>query len=77
MRNWVLRIHLYLGLLCSSYLVLFGVSSLNFNHPFGFTKPRTEKVSWERSLTLPPVADNKIESESLRDALGLAGWPLP
>ena len=77
MRNWVLRIHLYLGLLCSSYLIVFGVSSLNFNHPFGFTKPGTEKVSWQRSLALPPVGENEAESEAVRDALGLVGWTIP
>lgn len=77
MRKWVLRLHLYLGLLCSSYLIVFGVSSLNFNHPLEFTKPRTETVTWERSFALPPVADNAAESESVRDALGLMGWTIP
>ena len=77
MRNWVLRVHLYLGLLCSSYLIVFGVSSLNFNHPFDFTKPRAEKVTWERSMALPPVAENEAESEAVRDALGLMGWTIP
>jgi hypothetical protein len=77
MRNWVLRIHLYPGLLCSSYLILFGVSSLNFNHPFPFTRPTTTTVTRERTLPLPPVADNAAESESVRDALGLIGWTLP
>jgi hypothetical protein len=73
-----LQIHLYLGLLCSSYLVLFGVSSLNFNHPFDFTKPSERRVTWERELSLPPVStDNNVESEAVRDALGLGGWPLP
>jgi hypothetical protein len=79
MRNWVLRLHLYLGLLCSGYLIVFGVSSLNFNHPFAFTKPSTDKSTWERLLPLPPVRtdDNNAESEAVRDALGLAGWTLP
>ena len=78
MRKWVLRIHLYLGLLCSPYLIVFGVSSLNFNHPFDFTKPAENRVTWERSLQLPEVsADNEAESEAVRDALGLMGWTLP
>ena len=78
MRKWVLRLHLYLGLTCCSYLVLFGVSSLNFNHPFAFTKPADQRVTWERSLTLPPVSsDNAAESDAVRDALGLVGWTLP
>ena len=78
MRQWVLKIHLYLGLLCSSYLILFGVSSLNFNHPLDFTKPDTRKVSWERSIELPPPSsDTSNEAESVRQALGLPGWTLP
>ncbi len=35
MRTLLLQIHLYAGLLCSSYLVIFGISSLNYNHHFG------------------------------------------
>ena len=78
MRIWVLRIHLYLGLLCCGYLLVFGVSSLNFNHPFGFTEPSKQAVSWERAVALPPASeDNNAESEAVRDALGLIGWPLP
>jgi hypothetical protein len=79
MRNWVLRLHLYLGLLCSGYLIVFGISSLNFNHPFAFTKPAQEKSTWERSLPLPPVRtdDNKAESEAVREALDLPGWTIP
>jgi hypothetical protein len=78
MRHWVLRIHLYLGLLCSSYLILFGVSSLNFNHPFAFTNPGTGTVSWERSIELPPAAgDTSEEAKSVQAALGLSGWTLP
>jgi hypothetical protein len=79
MRNWLLRLHLYLGLLCSGYLIVFGISSLNFNHPFAFTRPGQEKAAWERSLLLPALRtnDNNAESEAVRDALGLAGWTIP
>lgn len=44
MRNLILQIHLYGGLICASYLILFGVSSLNYNHHPAFTEPGTEKV---------------------------------
>lgn len=77
MRKWVLRVHLYLGLLCAPYLILFGVSSLNYNHPFDFTKERTATRTWEKPVTLPPVAANEKESEAVRDALGLMGWTIP
>ncbi len=36
MRQWILRIHLYGGLLCAPYLIIFGFSSLHFNHHFAF-----------------------------------------
>lgn len=51
MRKWILRLHLYGGLLCSSYLVLFGVSSLLFNHRVSFAEPGEQTVSWERDVT--------------------------
>jgi hypothetical protein len=35
MRTFLLQIHLYAALLCPSYFVIFGLSSLNFNHHFG------------------------------------------
>lgn len=75
MRNLVLKIHLYAGLLCSSYLVIYGISSLNFNHQFG--KPGEEKVKWERSIAITNSDNDQALSESVRDALGLMGWPLP
>jgi hypothetical protein len=78
MRTWVLRLHLYLGLLCSGYLIVFGVSSLNFNHPLAFTRPGTDKITWERNIALPEQSgDNTAESEAVTDALGLMGWTLP
>ena len=55
--------------------MIFGISSLNFNHNFG--KPGNEKVVWERSLKIVDTADNEALSEDVRDALGLIGWPLP
>lgn len=33
-RRIVLNVHMYGGLLCFGFLVLFGISVLNFNHPF-------------------------------------------
>jgi hypothetical protein len=75
MRSFLLKVHIYGGLICSSYLLIFGVSSLNFNHNFG--KPSNQKVTWERSLKLVDMKDNMALSESVRDALGLIGWPLP
>ena len=75
MRSWLLNVHIYLGLLCSSYLLIYGISSLNYNHEFG--KPWNDKVKWERPMTIANMENNLALSESVRDALGLVGWPLP
>jgi hypothetical protein len=75
MRSFLLKVHIYAGLLCSSYLLIFGISSLNYNHNFG--NPRNEKVAWERSLKVVDMEDNMALSEAVRDELGLFGWPLP
>ena len=74
MRSFLLKVHIYAGLLCSSYLLIFGISSLNFNHNFG--KPGNEKVAWERSLKIVDMPDKEALSASVRDALGLIGWPV-
>jgi hypothetical protein len=75
MRSFLLKVHIYAGLLCSSYLLIFGITSLNYNHNFG--KPRNEKLTWERSLKLGDTENDTALSEAVRDALGLIGWPLP
>lgn len=77
MRDLILKIHLYGGLLCASYLILFGLSSLNYNHPFAFTEPGTEKVVYERTLSVANIQDNGALSTAIRDSLGLMGYPLP
>ncbi len=51
MRSILLKIHLYAGLLCSSYPIIFGVSSLHFNHHFvepGHTPNRPLKACRNR-----------------------------
>lgn len=76
MRPILLKIHLYAGLLCASYLILFGVSSLNFNHHFG--QHAALKAERQRGLrALPAIADDQLLAEALRDTLGLVGWTLP
>lgn len=70
-----MKLHIYAGLLCSSYLIIFGISSLNYNHNFG--KPGNEKLAWKRSLKVVDMGNDLAVAETVRDALGLVGWPLP
>ncbi len=74
LRSWLLNLHLYGGLLVSSYVVLFGVSSLNYNHHFGGAV-EDDMVEWQTQITLPEgVDDDRTISFAVRDSLGLLGW---
>ena len=71
-RKILLKIHLYGGLLVFPYLIIFGLSSLNFNHHFGFME---EKQEWEaqptRTFSLQETDDNQVLAEAIMDSLGL------
>lgn len=77
MRKWILNIHLYGGLLCVPYLIIFGISSLNFNHHFAFAKAQDDHLRWERPLTIALGTNDAANAERVREDLGLAGWTLP
>lgn len=74
MRKWILRLHLYGGLLCSSYLLIFGISSLLYNHRPAFAEPGDKAITWERNVTPAKWADNSAEAKAVHDQLGLIGW---
>jgi len=76
LRSWILQLHLYGGLICSSYLVIYGISTLDFNHPNALTRGNRATVTWDRALTLSDAGDDARLAEQVRDALGLFGWPL-
>lgn len=44
---------MYGGLLCFSYLLLIGISTLNFNHRFPFTMRPASVMTWTQPMTLP------------------------
>jgi hypothetical protein len=68
---------IYGGLLCAAYLILFGVSSLMFNHP-GMWPAGKGKVNSERAVEVSgSVGDDEKVSEAIRDELGLIGWTIP
>ena len=67
MRRWLLDLHLYFGLLCLPYVVVFGVSSILLNHgihwdeserwsaqlaPLGEGAPREQAAAAQRALEL-------------------------
>jgi hypothetical protein len=68
LRKILLNLHIYGGLLCFSYLILFGLSTLNFNHPFAFTQSPGKVTTWTQPMPLSEVArtDGKSGAEALR-----------
>jgi hypothetical protein len=58
---------MYGGLLCFSYLILLGISVLNFNHLFAFTKSPGGVKTWSQPLVIPALArtDGKDGAEAL------------
>ena len=90
LRKTILNVHIYGGLLCFSYLIIFGISSLNFNHPFAFTRAKQEPTEWEQRVHLPDlpftsaamtaeqrVATKAAANHTVREALGLFGHQRP
>lgn len=71
------QLHLYGGLLCFGYLIVYGCSALAFNHPGLLAKPDGARREWRAAVELPDSADDPARAEATRDALGLLGWPLP
>ena len=55
MRKWMLYIYLHAGLLCSSYLLLYGISALDFNHEFISDDIKNSTTTWTRTLILPDL----------------------
>ena len=90
LRKLLLNLHIYAGLLCFGYLIVFGVSSLNFNHPFAFTRATGETKTWEHPIDLTDLprvtpemtGDQRVAvkadaNHAVRRALGLFGHQRP
>ena len=86
----ILNLHIYSGLLCFSYLIIFGISSLNFNHRLAFTHATGEPTTWEQTVSLPDlprvttdmtgpqrVAAKAKANHAVREALALFGHQRP
>ena len=86
LRKIILNLHLYGGLLCFSYLILLGLSVINFNHPFAFTKSSAGVATWTRAMQVPGLARTEggaAEAARVREAnrrsiaRALASFALP
>jgi hypothetical protein len=78
LRKWIHRIHLYGGLLCFWYLIIFAVSSLQFQHHFEFmTLSGGKEIVNERKIEIQGNNDKLIFARNLQDKLNIAGWLIP
>ncbi len=68
LRTIILKVHIYGALLCFSYLILFGISVLNFNHPLAFTKPPADKKTWTQPMAIPALVkpDDKTPADVMQ-----------
>lgn len=75
LRRQLLDWHLYLGLLCAPYFILYGVSGIAFNHHL---QGEPIVTNWERTLAAAPEPTPSLAAaNSIRDALGLGGPTSP
>ena len=72
--RWLRSIHLYGGLLCSSYLVVYGISSLLFSHPIGRLERQGPVREWMDTLKAPVSRDDAGgTARRIAAELGLVG----
>jgi len=73
-----MRIHLYGGLVCFWYLLVFGISSLSFNHPGLIPSALGRASHWEHSVALTDLSLDELKlAEAIQRELDLIGWVLP
>jgi hypothetical protein len=77
LRTPLLNLHLYGGLITCWYLILFGVTSLGFNHPGLIPDHKPATDAFEGTLSADLTGRDITQVEQARDQLGLTGWPLP
>ena len=71
------QLHIYLGLFCLPYLLIFSLSSLNFNHHFLSDQPLPASPSTTHRLSLDLNQDLEQIANQVKDELDLFGWFLP
>ena len=78
-RKILLKIHLYGGLLCFWYLLIFGISALYFQHHFQFMENKNTPalVSTKKQLRIDPGNTDSVVATNIQNSLDVAGWYLP
>ena len=69
--KWILKIHLYGGLVCFWYLIILAISSLDFHHHFNFMENKlSAEVREQIPLILPANlndSDLAIQIQNMRE----------
>lgn len=77
-RRLIAKIHLYGGLACFWYLVIFAISSLHYHHHFPFMKDLEAKVIIrENILEITDTGNDSALALKIQESLGIAGWYVP
>ncbi len=74
LNNFLRLLHVYGGLALSFYVIVLGISSLQFQHRFVEFQPGKKTVSWEQKIDLPQIEDKGQFKAAVRDSLQLNGY---
>jgi hypothetical protein len=77
-RKWVMKIHLYGGLLCFWYIVIFAISSLHFQHHSESADAESmNETVFEKKCNFPADVPDSALAVMIKNELDVAGWHLP
>ena len=68
------KLHVYGGLALSFYVIILGISSLQFQHRFVEFQPGKKVVHWEQEFEVPSLEDKSQLKAAIRDSLQLNGY---
>ena len=72
--KWASRLHIYLGLVCAPYFLVYGFSTLSWNHPdAAFFATAEETSTWTASLESAPHGSDLEIAEDIATSMGLIG----
>ncbi len=66
------RLHIYAGLICAVYLLMIGISAMNFQHQF-FRENPTDTLNFSRNIDFDPALKIDSLSNFIRLELGIKG----
>jgi hypothetical protein len=73
MRKWILRVHMYGGLLLFGFIVVFAFSAICFNHDPSFMNSGRTESRWTHSISAPPQPDPWVYAAAVQDELDVTG----